>query len=493
MAVTRWTETGAQPKGLYVLFLTELWERFGFYTTVYLLVLFATQNLAMSDAEAGLLFGTFTAFIYATTVAGGLLADRLLGFRLAILLGAALMACGYGLMGIGSKPAVYAGLAALLVGNGFFKPNVSSLLGLLYERDDPRRDSGYTLFYMGINIGAGLAALGSGFVAQRFGYETAFLIAGFGKCLSFVTLAAGGRLLQGKGLPPNGKPLFRADFAGVPNLVWLSSGIAGAVIVANLLLRHTYVAGGTLATICLIFLAYFLFEVLRQDTKSRREAYTMLVLFLFGVVFWAVWNQSGDSVILFIERAVNRELFGRTVPPTSFVSLNSVFVILGAPLFSLLWPRLAKRNLAPSDAGKFVIGLLLIGTAYLLLRLPGDLEGLSVPVAPIWLVGFFCLFSFGELCVSPVGLSMVSRLASQHLLGFAMGMWFLVLAVGNYLSGLLSNLAVVPGGSSGAQERSIYQWAFLDYGLIAIGAGLTLFAMTPLIARLLAQREHPPE
>lgn len=480
----------SQPKGLYVLFLAELWERYGFYTTVFLIVLYATDRLGMSDAEAAFLFGTYTAFIYATTVPGGILADRLMGFRPAILAGSALMACGCFLMAAGPISALYFGLAFVLVGNGFFKPNVSSLLGLLYAPKDARRDSGFTLFYVGINIGAGAAALGSGYIVRLFGYEAAFLVAGVAHCLSIASILAGGRFLEGRGLPPPERSLMRVRLAGIPDIAWLASGIAGAILLAYLLLRHGYATGEILAVICVVCIAYFLREVWTLGPASRRNAAVMLFLFCFGVAFWALYNLADDTVLLFIQRLVDRDILGHDVPPTAFLSLNEVFIICGAPLMAWVWSRVAAAAFAPSDAGKFALGLFLMGGAYLVLRFAAAPDGSGGSIAPAWIVLFYVLFSVGELCVAPIGLSMVSRLSPKQLLGFGMGMWFLVHSLGNYGSGLLAQLAAPPPGTSLEDQRALDQSAFQDYGLLAIGAALFLLASTPLIARFREARQR---
>jgi len=207
------------------------------------------------------------------------------------------------------------------------------------------------------------------------------------------------------------------------------------------------------------------------------------------VVFWAVYSQAGASVVLFISRMADRSVFGLTVPPSSFLSLNPLFIITLAPLFSWLWLRLAHRHLSPSAAGKFAIGLFLLGAAFLVLRLPTTFSGLDTPVAPGWLVAFFLLYSCGELCVSPVGLSTVTRFAPARLLGFAMGMWFLSNAVADYLGGLIARIAAVPEGTQTSVARSIYEGAFLDYGTMAIAAAAVLLIALPFVARLIRKKD----
>ncbi|MEM1397868.1 MAG: oligopeptide:H+ symporter, partial [Pseudomonadota bacterium] len=226
---------------------------------------------------------------------------------------------------------------------------------------------------------------------------------------------------------------------------------------------------------------FFLFTVLRLDAESRQRALVMLMLFTFGVVFWAVYNQDADTILLFIAQGVDRTVMGFELPSSSFLSLNSLIVIIGAPLMSILWFRLAGRDITPSESVRFAVGLLLLGAAYCsLASAPAGAGGL---VSPLWLIVFFLLFSVAELLVEPIGLSMVSRLATRELMGFAMGMWFMTHALGNYGSGLLAKLAAVPEDTGPAGNVMTSQAAFLDYGLLALGTGLLLIALLPVIAR----------
>ena len=474
-----------QPKALYVLFLTEMWERFGFYTMITLFVLYLTKEMQLNDSDAFLIFGAYTSFVYLSTVAGGILADRLLGFRVAILTGAAMMALGYLLLLIQSEAIMYLGLGILVVGNGFFKPNIAGLLGTFYHQDDPRRDSGFTLFYMGINLGAFIASLGAGYIATSYGYTAAFAVAGVGKLLSITTFLSGRRYLDDHGFAPEGISLRQACIAGLPCWLFLAAGILGAVGMASFLIQHGTLAGEILAVVGLLATVYFAYEITREKPALRPRLFGMLVLFFFAVIFFAVYQQSGLSVTLFNERSVDLKVFGHLLPPSDVLSLNPLFILLLSPIFAWVWLRMTARGFNPSFPFKFALGLFFIGLAFLILRLGGLTTGADEKVALYWMVLFFLVYTMGELSLSPVGLAMVSALAPQRLAGFAMGMWLLSIAAANYIGGVIARLSSVPEGTPADKERLIYESAFTDYGLIAIAASLLLFALLPVLQRMM--------
>ncbi len=472
-----------QPKGLYVLFLTEMWERFGFYTMFSLLVLYLTQKVGLGDADAALLYGTFASFAYMTTLPGGFLADRLLGFRRAIIMGAAIMALGY-LSLLYSTPATITwSLAVLIVGNGLFKPNVGSLLGLLYDKDDPRRESGFTIFYLGINTGAFAATLIAGWIGATFGYDIAFAIAGIGKLISLLTFVIGQRWLDDKGHPPHPTLLEARHLGFISPTALVLIGGAGVALITAVLMRHDLLAGYLLATIGLIAFGYLLFETFREEGETRRKLIAMIVLTASSIVFWTAYNQVGTSFILFTERLVDRDLFSIIVPPSEFLSLNPMFILLMGGPFAALWVWLAKRGWNPSIPMKFVLGHLLIAAAFFSLVLAILASPGKVPWE--WLVLFFALYTAAEMVLSPVGLAMVTALAPKRLLGLSMGLWLLATSVSFYLAGLAAGIAAVPDKATDAQMESIYSTAFTDYGWIGLGGGLLLFALVPWLKRLM--------
>lgn len=474
-----------QPKALTVLFLTEMWERFGFYTMISIFILYLTNEMKLDDSQAFVTFGAYTSFAYLSTVAGGILADRLLGFRAAILIGATMMAVGYLLLQVQSESIMYISLGILVVGNGFFKPNVAGLLGTYYEKDDPRRDSGFTLFYMGINLGAFIASLGAGYIATTYGYTVAFAVAGVGKLLSITTFLVGRRYLNDHGSAPQGISLRKPYAAGLPCWFYLLTGILGSIGIASFLIQHGLLAGEILAVVGLLTTLYFAYEITREKPALRPKLFGMLVLFFFAVIFFAIYQQSGLSVTLYNERNVDLLVFGHMLPPSDVLSLNPLFILLLSPVFAWVWLRMIARGFKPSFPFKFALGLLFIGLAFWVLRFGGLTTGSDEKVALYWMVLFFLLYTMGELSLSPVGLAMVSALAPRRLAGFAMGMWLLSIAAANYIGGVIAKIASVPANTPHDQERLIYETAFSSYGLIAIASALLLFSLTPVLQRLM--------
>lgn len=472
-----------QPGALYVLFLTEMWERFGFYTMFSLFVLYATQDIGLDDADAALLYGTFASFAYMTTLPGGFLADRLLGFRRAIILGAIVMCLGYVSLFFATPATVTVSLGVLVIGNGLFKPNVGSLLGTFYGENDPRRESGFTIFYLGINSGAFAATLIAGWIGQTFGYDIAFGIAGIGKAISLATFVIGRRWLAGKGLPPDPEALRRPRM-GVPPTLLLLAGMAGASLVATFLMRHATMAGELLAVVAAVALGYFILQIWHDSRDDRRRSTALLALTLVSIVFWTVYNQVGTSFLLFTDRLVDRSVFGITVPPSDFLSLNPLFILLMGGPFAALWVWLGRRGRNPSIPLKFVLGHLLLGGAFLVLVGAISVGGDGQVPWP-WLVLFFVLYTAAEMVLSPVGLAMTTALAPERLRGFAMGLWLLATALAYYLAGMAAGIAAVPKGADDAAMRPIYSGAFLDYGLLALGGGLLFFALVPWVSGMM--------
>ncbi len=480
--MTKAATRARQPAALYVLFLTEMWERFGFYTMFSLFVLYATQDIGLDDADAALLYGTFASFVYITTLPGGFLADRLMGARRAIVIGAVVMCLGYTSLFFATPTTITLSLGLIVVGNGLFKPNVGSLLGTFYGKDDPRRESGFTIFYLGINLGAFVATLIAGWIGQTFGYDVAFGIAGIGKAISLITFLIGRRWLGNKGLPPN-PALLRQRHFGVPQQVLLLIGMAGASLLATYLLLHATMAGELLAAVAALCFGGFILQIWHDSPADRRRGIALLALIAISIIFWTVYNQVGTSFLLFTDRLVDRTIWDFTVPPSDFLSLNPLFILLMGGPFAALWVWLAKRGRNPSIPLKFVLGHLLLGSAFLVLF--GVLAQGAGHVPWPWLVLFFALYTAAEMVLSPVGLAMTSELAPERLRGFAMGLWLMATALGYYLAGAAAGVAAVPKGTGEAAMRSIYSNAFLDYGLLALGGGLLFLALVPWVASLM--------
>jgi POT family proton-dependent oligopeptide transporter len=437
------------PRGLSTLFFTELWERFSYYGMRSILVLYmvapvASGGLGFDVKSAATLYGTYTMWVYLTAMPGGLLADRLLGAKLSVLLGGIVIVCGHVSMIFHSMGLFYAGLTLIAIGTGLLKPNISAMVGSLYNENDPRRDSGFSIFYMGINIGAVLAPLSVGYLAQGESFK---------------------RLLTWMGLDP------------AKSWHW---GFGAAAV------------GMTLGLIVYLLNRSRLEHVGNRTTrlqKKEKQAVpsppltrtdwkrigAIFIFFLFTILFWAAYEQKGASLNLFAKELVRTEVFGMRFPSSWLQSCTPLFVIMLAPIFSILWVRLGKRQ--PTSPVKFTLGLLFIGLAYCLL-VPAAAMTAYGRISPLWLVGLYFLEVVGEMCLSPVGLSTVTKLAPVKLVGIMMGVWFLAASFGNKVAGYLSGFFVV---NNPMQLVKLYGGIAL--GLL-ISAGI-LALLTPRVKKLM--------
>ncbi len=436
------------PKGLATLFFTELWERFSYYGMRAILVLFmvapvANGGLGFDVKTAASIYGTYTMSVYLTGMPGGYIADRFLGARLAVLIGGIIIACGHFTMIFHDPVFFYGGLVLIAVGTGLLKPNISTMVGSLYGKDDPRRDSGFSIFYMGINIGAVLAPLVCGYLAQSASFKN---------------------LIAGWGFDPNTSWHWGFGAAGV--------GMTLGLIVF-LLQRERLQGVGDLIRKKRSPEGEVVKEPLTKGEWKRVGA--IFIFFLFTMFFWAAYEQKGASLNLFALDLVDTQVFGWAFPSSWLQSLTAFFVILLAPLFAMLWVRLGDRQ--PSSPGKFTLGLLSIGLAYVLL-VPACALTAAGKISPLWLVGLYFLEVVGEMCLSPVGLSTVTKLAPPKLLGIMMGVWFLAAAFGNKLAGFIGGFYI-----SSSPERLMTLYGSIALGLLA-AAGL-LAVLTPRIRRLM--------
>jgi POT family proton-dependent oligopeptide transporter len=449
------------PRGLATLFFTELWERFSYYGMRAILILFMTApaaagGLGFDTARAGVVYGTYTALVYLVSLPGGWIADRRLGQRRATLWGGAVIMAGHVSLAVPSLATFYLGLALVVAGTGLLKPSISTMVGQLYAPDDPRRDGGFSLYYMGINVGAFLAPLVCGFLAQsetfrgflaRAGvsperaWHFGFGMAAVGMLLGLVQYVAGGRHLGDAGLAP-----VRAGRRGGAG--WRGVALGAAVLalagasVATGIVRPTVEGLGDAFGVVLLATTVGFFGWLllapRWTPGERRRLIVVGVLFVGAAVFWSVFEQAGSTLNLFAERSTDTSVLGHRFPPSWLQSLNSLFIIALAPVFAWLWDRLGRRN--PSSPAKFALGLLFAALGFALLVIAARRAQAGVAVSPLWLVGTYLLHTIGELCLSPVGLSAMTRLAPAGIVSLTMGAWFLASAVGNYLGGRVAGL-----------------------------------------------------
>ncbi len=477
------------PKGLFVCFATEMWERFSYYGMRALLILYLTKHWEFSDATSYLIYGAYTSLVYIMPVFGGMLADQILGSKKAVTYGAILLVFGHLGMTVESNEQIfYLSLALIVSGVGFLKPNISTMVGALYEEGDPRRDSGFTIFYMGINIGAFTATLLCGYLGEEIGWAWGFGAAGIGMLLGLMIFLWGQKYLEGLAEPPSEQ--YKEKRGGITFENW--AYISGIVMVLTtwFLVQNSQLVGQLLGGFGFIFIgAWLLYALLKCDPEERDRLIVVGILILFSLIFWALFEQAGSSLNILTDRGVDRVIFGWEVPASMFQSLNAGFIFTIAPLFALLWIALAKRNMEPSTPIKFSIGIVLVGLGFLALVYGmQSSEGLQTGV--IWIILIYLLHTLGELCLSPVGLSSVTKLSPQRIVGFMMGMWFFASAAGNYVAGLIARATSSENsGVSGevynlAQKQSFID-VYTDVGLMAIGCGVLLALITPLLKKLM--------
>ena len=477
------------PKGLFVCFATEMWERFSYYGMRALLILYLTKHWEFSDAASYLIYGAYTSLVYIMPVFGGMLADQILGSKKAVTYGAILLVFGHLGMTVESNEQIfYLSLALIVSGVGFLKPNISTMVGALYEEGDPRRDSGFTIFYMGINIGAFTATLLCGYLGEEIGWAWGFGAAGIGMLLGLIIFLWGQKYLEGLAEPPSEK--YKEKKAGITFENW--AYIFGIIMVLTtwFLVQNSQLVGQLLGGFGFIFIgAWLIYALFKCDPEERDRLIVVGILILFSLIFWALFEQAGSSLNILTDRGVDRVILGWEVPASMFQSLNAGFIFTIAPLFALLWIALAKRNMEPSTPIKFSIGIVFVGLGFLVLVYGmKSSEGLQTGV--VWIILIYLLHTLGELCLSPVGLSSVTKLSPQRIVGFMMGMWFFASAAGNYVAGLIARAtSSESSGVSGevynlAQKQSFID-VYTDVGLMAIGCGIVLALITPLLKKLM--------
>lgn len=467
------TPTRGHPKGLMVLFSAEMWERFCFYTMRGLLTLYLVKALAMKDAEAFAIYGAYNALIYAAPVVGGRIADKILGYRRAVILGAVMMMIGEFVICLGTKHAMYLGMGIIIVGNGYFKANISSIVGKLYRDGDPRRDAGFTIFYMGINLGAVLATLVGAPVGERLaetelahtGYLVGFALAGVGMIAGLVIFMLGRDKLEGHGEPPNPTQLHEPFIAGMSRQTLTIVGSFAVVPALYFLIQHHDIVNILLQVALGVVVIQLLQAAFRDrnDRVQRDRIFVLMVLMFFNVVFWACFEQAGSSLTLFADRNVNRDVFGLfTMPASQTQFFNPAFIVLFGSVFSVLWVKLDERKLNPNIPMKFGLGIIQLGLGYLVLYVGATMAGADARVPLIILALMYLLHTTGELFLSPIGLSMVTKLAPKDLTGSVMGAWFLTFAFAHALAAKIAGLT----GAEQGEAAGIAQ--LVDAGQLAL-------------------------
>ena len=484
--IPEFAQVMGHPRPLWMLFMTEFWERFAFYGMRWALVLYIVAQFyagdASGEAPASELYGAYLALVYAAAIFGGYVADKLIGYQRAILLGAVFMAAGLFMITTPSDAWLKLGLATVIVGNGLFKPIISTMVGKLYATGDARRDSGFTIFYMGINMGAFIAPILTGWLSEKvFGsdgmpaYKVVFIASGIGMVFSLLWFWFGRAQLKGIGAAP-------ADAPGMGRVLAVVVGAFVAIPAFYFLLTiEAGLLNWILLALFIVPAIMLLIEGVREGSKQRDMVIAMLIIFGFNVLFWMFFEQAGSSFNFLAQNIVDRDLGGWIFPVGWFQSVNSIAIITLAPVIAWLWVKMGSAN--PSIPRKFGLGLIFNGLAFLLLMFAlsslVDPETLKIPFWTLFMV--YVIQSVGELCLSPIGLSMTTKLAPAKLTGLAMGGWFLSIAIGNNLSGIFASSVSGEGGMTVQSAHAGYTFGFWAL----LGAGVVLFLIAPLIQRLM--------
>ncbi|MGN6692496.1 MAG: peptide MFS transporter [Sphingopyxis sp.] len=476
-------EFAGHPKGLYMLFFAEMWERFSYYGMRALLIFYLTQHWLFSDGKANLIYGAYTALVYITPVLGGYLADRYLGQRKAVLFGGVLLALGHLFMAVegdhgiadaatkqaeGAINVFWLALALIIVGSGFLKANISVMVGQLYRLTDIRRDAAYTIFYMGINVGAALGTILVGYLGQKIGWSYGFGLAGIGMVAGLIVFVLGKKVLLGAGEAP--APLPRAK-------EWTIYGIGvAAVAVMWALVQYQDVIQTLLIVSGLALLGYVLYESFKLPKEPRERMFAILFLIALNPLFWGLFEQAGGSFNLYTDRYVDKG----GVPASVFQSINPIYIILFAPVFAALWQWLGKRGLEPSAPAKFALALAQVGLGFLVFVWGANSVGPEVATPVLFVFLLYLLHTTGELCLSPVGLSAMNRLAPSFLASLIMGAWFYMTAVGNFVAGKIGEAT---GGESGDMTKEATLGIYWEIGLITIGVSIVVLALSPIVKK----------
>ncbi|WP_332028486.1 peptide MFS transporter [Kaistella sp.] len=489
---------GKYPKQIWSLFFSEMWERFCFYGMRGMLVFFMISQLKFGDEQANLQYGATQAFVYAFTFVGGLFADKILGFRKSLFWGGVLMIVGSLILATNPHDFFFLGISFTVVGTGFFKPNISTMVGKLYKVGDSRTDAGFSLFYAGINLGALLGgylciAIGKGemfsdFIPEDKRWNVAFGLAAIVMVISLINFVFTQRSLGPIGLMHERK---LADGTVVPMEKWKVYGVYALTLVfVPLIMTMVSVPQYTdyfMWTVGPLTLIYLFYEMTKVNVAERKKLLAALVFIIFSIIFWGIYEQSGGSLSIFAANNLNKDLLGLD-PNGVNNSGGAFFIIFLAPLVGLFWIWLSKKRLEPNTIIKFGLGFIFLGLGYYVLfatRFFADLQGItSLNIFTIALL----VITFGELCLSPIGLSIMTKLSTEKLQGMMMGMWFLASAYGQYVAGIIgANMATAKEGSTNMDALLAYTEGYKQLGLYAVIAGVVLIIISPLVKKLMQE------
>lgn len=481
------------PKGLYLLFFTEMWERFSYYGMRAIFVLFMTKMLLLDDKEASNIYGSYTGLVYLTPLLGGYLSDRFLGNRRSIIIGGLLMAIGQFILFFSASTSggtalslMWAGLTLLIIGNGFFKPNISTMVGQLYPANDRRIDSAFTIFYMGINLGAFFSPLVCGTLAEKIDFKWGFFAAGIGMLMGLIMFQMSkNKVLVNEKNEPIGLPVKPLDSK---NILYLIGSIGLIFVLLNFKTWFKsdidiigYVIYGSMIIMPLV--------ILTDKSLTNEERQRIIVIFIlafFVIFFWGAFEQAGASLTIFADRQTDRNIFGWEMPASYFQSINPLAIIALAPIFSGMWLTLGKKGKEPSSPKKMALGLALVALGYAIIAYAVHGLDATTKVSMFWLFALYIIHTMGELCLSPIGLSMVAKLSPIRFSSLLMGTWFLANAAANKFAGTLS--ALIPGGESGNATTNFLGYEisnlFQFFLLFIVMCGLAAFILFTISRKL---------
>ena len=485
------TTSNKHPRQLYLLFFTEMWERFSFYGMKALLLAYMVTQLKFDEPKSYAILGSYAALVYTMPMFGGMMADRFLGYRKAILFGGILMTIGHFVLAIPQGWSFFFGMAFIICGNGFFKPNISSMVGTLYSNNDPRKDSAFSIFYMGINIGAALGGLLCGYVGQQINWHYGFGLAGIFMVLGLVVFAIGKKSLGNRGLPPNVASLrqVRFGFFTTEHLIYIGSLCLVPVVVA---LFHQYqLMDYIMFGLGIASLIYILYIAFQLDKAAKFKLLAALIMIVFSTLFWAFYEQNSGSLNLFAMRNVNMHVGNVDLPPLAVNNfLPPGWVVILSIGFAWLWPWLNRKGLEPSTPLKFAFSFILMGIGFYVFYL-GCSTSAQTGLIPLFtfIGGYFFIIS-GEMCLSPIGLSMVTKLAPVKIVAMMMGIWFFASAIGEFLAAKIGSLMSVPEAIANANNPvtslPFYATILSRIGMGSIAIGLVLICLVPVIKRWMA-------
>ncbi|HAQ69386.1 peptide MFS transporter [Salibacteraceae bacterium] len=482
------------PNGLMTLFFSEMWERFCYYGMRTLLTLYLVKSLMKGDAEASLLYGAYTGLVYAAPILGGRMADKYLGYKYAVILGALLMALGEFLILGGDEFFLFAGMGALIVGNGYFKANISTIVGKLYEEDDPRRDSGFTIFYIGINIGALLATTIVAYVGETYGFDKGFGLAGIGMLLgTFIFWSGRKTYAAAEGLEPTEEG--KKKVLGPLNMVHaITIGSFALIPMCYILIMQNQILDYILLGL-FIYISYSMIMAGKKEDagadipKWRDRMIALIIFMVINITFWACFEQAGTSLTLFADRNVDREIMGWLMPASMTQFFNPFFIIVFGSIFSVMWVKLSKIGKNPSIPLKFAFGIIQLALGFLVTQVGFMFVNEAFQVPLLTLFFLYMLHTTGELFLSPIGLSMVTKLSPKNIAGTAMGAWFLSFAIANYVGGKIAALTGGHGDDgvvlTAAEGLDKYLSVFSIIGFVLLGIAAILILLSKRLEKLM--------